>query len=94
MAARFETEMLFDFYESAAQEAGVKPVLPIAIPEGVSVQARESEDTVYYFIMNFNHEPKTIQLPDGRALTDMDGKRLFHADLDAFDVMIAKERIQ
>ncbi len=94
MAARFETEMLFDFYESAAQEAGVKPVLPIAIPEGVSVQARESEDTVYYFIMNFNHEPKTIQLPDGRALTDMDGKRLFHADLDAFDVIIAKERIQ
>lgn len=93
MAARFETEMLFDFYEQVCREAEITSVLDVKIPEGVSIQARESEDTRYYFIMNFTDKMQVIPIPQTSILCDFNGNKIDVAQLNAFDVIIAKEKI-
>lgn len=91
MAARFETEMLFDFYEKICKESGVNPVLEVNIPEGVSIQERVSEDTAYYFIMNFTDKIQSILLPENKEIKDLAGNEVHQLQLGTFDVKIVKE---
>ena len=93
MAARFETAMLFDFYETISREAGVYPVMDTVLPEGVSVTARESESAVYYFLMNFTAQEQRVDFPQGKQLTDLGGTPCGCGELSPYGVLIVKERL-
>ena len=61
------------------------------IPEGVSIQERVSEDTAYYFIMNFTDKIQSILLPENKEIKDLEGNEVHQLQLGTFDVKIVKE---
>ena len=71
LAAAAGQELLDDLYGELLPEAGVSPVLPVELPEGVSMTLREGGGERYYFFMNFTEQPQRLALPAGAAFTDL-----------------------
>ncbi len=57
-----------DFYERLTKEAGISPILPIEIPDGVEVTSRSGENADYIFFQNFNRRDMKVQLPEGEVI--------------------------
>lgn len=70
ICADMEQDFYNDFYRLLAEKAEIS--LPVAweIPEGIEVATRESEDTQYLFVQNFNAEAVRVPLAeeDGEVL--------------------------
>lgn len=60
VSADMEERFYEEFYEKAAEEAGIERTLAF-IPEGVSVSTRENDTAQYLFIQNFSRE--TVAVP-------------------------------
>ena len=58
-----EPGFYYDLLGKIAPEAGVSPALDTALPYGVTVGIRQKDTETYYFLQNFNQEPKTLELP-------------------------------
>ena len=43
------------------REHGIKPVLDIALPQGVTVQKREDERNVFYFLQNYDDAAHMVE---------------------------------
>ena len=52
MAAQFEQAFYDDFYAELIRQAGVTPVLPVALPQGVLTSSRIGEGTEFVFLQN------------------------------------------
>ena len=61
----FAEERFFsDFLISLAERLGLLPALDTTLPHGVTAAARQGKDgTVFYFVMNWNREQKSVNLP-------------------------------
>lgn len=57
-----------DFYERLTKEAGISPILPTEIPDGVEVTSRSGENADYIFFQNFNRRDMKVQLPEGEVI--------------------------
>ena len=57
-----------DFYERLTKEAGISPILPTEIPDGVEVTSRSGENADYIFFQNFNRHDVKVQLPEGEVI--------------------------
>ena len=57
-----------DLYEKLAKEAGVSPILPTEIPDGVEVTGRSGENVEYIFFQNFNRSDVKVNLPKGEVI--------------------------
>ena len=64
VCADMEAAFYDDFLGKAAKEAGVESILEY-VPEGISVNVRESEDTEYLFIQNYGKAPVAVPVPEG-----------------------------
>ncbi|MDW6004694.1 beta-galactosidase [Vibrio mangrovi] len=51
-----------DFYRGIVRYHDVKPVIPVQLPQGVSVTKRVNADQEFFFVMNFNATPVTFTL--------------------------------
>lgn len=65
-AARTENACLDAFYGCIVQELGIEMAFGGEFPLGVTVQQRYGDGETYYFVLNFNAEPKQVVLPGGR----------------------------
>lgn len=63
IAFRSYGSFLQDFYDEVMREHGIKPVLDIALPQGVTVQKREDERNVFYFLQNYDDAAHMVELP-------------------------------
>ena len=61
ICADAEQSFYDDLYQNICAEAGLKAPIPCSVPEGVEVTTRESEDTQYIFIQNYNRTD--VKLP-------------------------------
>ncbi|MCP8852247.1 beta-galactosidase [Latilactobacillus sakei] len=62
-ACRLEDDFLDDFYAKITQELGLKSQLPLKETNPtVSIQVREDKHERYYFMINFSHEPITLEV--------------------------------
>ena len=59
VAADMEYLFYHDFYEKAVKEAGITAPVEF-VPEGVSVNIRETEKTEYLFIQNFGRKAAAV----------------------------------
>lgn len=89
-----EQKFYDDFYMEVTKEAGMEPPLKTAIPDGVEVSTRESEEYEYVFIQNFNPFPikwdlnaDILEKNSGFLMGEADGK------LNAFDTVIVKRKV-
>jgi beta-galactosidase len=75
LAARPEQSLLDALLPQLARAAGVKAVLDTALPEGISVQKRESHDREFLFVLNANPYPVSFNAGGWGEidLTPMDG---------------------
>ncbi len=72
IAARTEQGFLDDFYNALTADLGIRPVLDVPLPEGVSVVQRGDGSKRFLFVMNFNPAPVQVTLdaqPYGDLLT-------------------------
>ena len=68
VCADFEQNFYTDVYKKILKEAGVKSYVHV-VPEGIEVTTRESEDTLYLIVQNFNRNSTEVNLPkDGFTL--------------------------
>ncbi len=76
MASRFEDSFLQGFYSSLIKQLGIKRVLDMELPVGVTAQMRTDGKNEYVFLMNFSEEPNSIDM--GRKKTEelLSGKTL------------------
>jgi beta-galactosidase len=65
LAARTEDRFLSDFYTELLKRIGVGNDLPTPLPEGVSLQIRESPSQRYVFLMNFTDRVQRVEVGDG-----------------------------
>lgn len=70
ICADMEQDFYNDFYRLLAEKAELSLPVVWEIPEGIEVATRESEDTQYLFVQNFNAEVVRVPLAeeDGEAL--------------------------
>lgn len=75
ICADMEQDFYNDFYRLLAEKAELSLPVVWEIPEGIEVATRESEDTQYLFVQNFNAEAVRVPLAeeDGEALV---GKKI------------------
>ncbi len=66
LATRLDEAYLSAFYQGLVETLKISPILPSALPTGVSVQLRETEKRRYLFLMNFTEADQTVQL-DGQT---------------------------
>ncbi|HZG75760.1 MAG TPA: beta-galactosidase [Paenibacillus sp.] len=71
LATRAKEPFYERFYAAVAAEAGVARVLDVALPAGVTAQARTDGEREYVFVMNFSGAPQTVALDD-RAYVDLE----------------------
>jgi beta-galactosidase len=64
LAARFDAPALSAFYQQVTTTLGIRPSLPDALPHGVSVHVRETEQRRYLFLMNFTEQEQMIKLDE------------------------------
>ncbi|WP_138296157.1 MULTISPECIES: beta-galactosidase [unclassified Clostridium] len=67
MACRLDDAFLMDFYRKLTASCGISPVLPGALPRGVSAMARTDGEREYVFLMNFSHHPQRVDVGAGGA---------------------------
>ena len=91
VAARADRTFLQDFYAALARDEGLTNCLDVDIPSGVSVQARSDGDQDYIFVMNFNEEPKQIEL--NSAYVDLLTEQTVDATvtLERYGVMVLRK---
>lgn len=93
LASRNSTLFLEKFYESIIEELKLKQTLIRTSINSVSIQTRFSNDTAYYFIMNFSSKEKTINLT--RAVQNIENGDLLSdiLELKAYQVLVCSEKI-
>lgn len=72
LAARMDNAGLADFYQRVVAALNLAPAMPIQkSTAAVSIQSRENDHAKYYFVINFSHEPATVDVtvPLADALT-------------------------
>lgn len=69
IAARLEDKALADLYAAIIKQLGVQRVIDTDLPDGVTAQLREGDNTQYVFLMNVNAHPETVNL--GSEYPDM-----------------------
>ena len=67
MACRLDEAFLMDFYRELVASSGISPVLPGALPQGVSAMVRTDGEREYAFLMNFSHHPQRVDVGAGGA---------------------------
>ena len=65
IAARTENALMDALYDSIIARHDIEMALGGEFPLGVTVQQRYGDGETYYFVMNFNDEPKQLALPGG-----------------------------
>jgi beta-galactosidase len=93
IASRNDTRFLSDFYGGLAERIGLRRVLPVDLPEGVSAVERADEKNRFVFVMNFN--PDGVEVPlGGGAYRNLlaDGAGVKNAvRLDGYGVAVLQE---
>lgn len=64
VASRNKEPFFKDFFGKLIEEAGVKPVIDAVLPKGVTAQGRTDGEHDYVFLLNFNEEEQSIELPE------------------------------
>ncbi|MBN1287596.1 MAG: beta-galactosidase [Anaerolineae bacterium] len=62
IASRSGLDFLRDFYRRVVDDLQIEPVLPAALPEGVTAQARTDGAQDFVFVMNFAPAERTVEL--------------------------------
>ena len=90
LAAKAEDAFLTDFYRQIAPQAGAAPCLDAELPAGVTVTQRETNDTEWLFLQNWNDKPATVVLRD--RLADAETERPVQGELilEGYTVRILK----
>lgn len=70
LATKGDGDFLLEFYTRIVRQSGVKRVLDIPLPAGVSVVSRKKESEAFIFVLNFNAGPATVDL-GGARYTDI-----------------------
>jgi beta-galactosidase len=65
IGADLDEKFLVQMLDLICKNAGVEPVVPDDLPHGVTVQARQSSEEKYIFVMNFNDYGVAFHLADG-----------------------------
>jgi len=63
-----------DFYGALIKQAGLERVLPVDLPDGVTVQKRTDGKREFVFVVNFSQNAVAIPL-NGEVLRDMDSDK-------------------
>lgn len=91
IAARTDIDFLEAFYHPLIEKLSLKNNVFINESEEVSIQTRISEDTQYYFVMNFSTNKHRVIL--NKPLLNVENKMMItdYLDLEVYDVYILKE---
>lgn len=73
VCADAEQDFFDDLYAKLTAEAGISPLLPGGVPDGVEVTCREKGGIRYIFIQNFSGRQEEIVLPEGTVIWGKDG---------------------
>ena len=60
IGARLDEQFHRDFYNELIKDLSLEPVFPVKHGKGVSVQARQGQESDYVFVMNFTEEVQPI----------------------------------
>lgn len=93
IASRNEQRFLDDFYYRVGTKLGLRRVLDVELPKGVSVSSRSHGKTNYTFVMNFNETIASLTLPVGEIYLELISGNKVTGDikLDPYEVMILKK---
>ena len=95
ICADAEQSFYDDLYQNICAEAGLKAPIPCSVPEGVEVTTRESEDTQYIFIQNYNRTDVKlpIRVNDYEVIFQSEGVKTGGAiTLRKFNTVVLKNR--
>lgn len=87
ICADFEEGFYRELYESILQKKGIKPLLP-ALPEGVEVTSRETEEAVYLFVQNFRRTSVSLPVPEGMEAVYGGGS----GELKSWETMVFRKK--
>lgn len=77
LAFRGDEQFHADFYGSLRQTLGLRRVLELDLPTGVTVQRRTDGERDYVFVLNVTNKAHTLTLPAAHGLTNLEtGKAL------------------
>lgn len=80
-----------DFYKNLLETLDIKNPLAMELPEGISLTTRYDENHQFYFLMNYNEEKVTLNLP--KALKNVESGAIVKGSvtLEPYDVWILQE---
>ncbi len=92
VASRNDERFLDAFYTALACRLDLPRALAADLPDGTTAQVRTDGLRRFLFLMNFNDEPRTIQLPEGQSYTDMQTDRTVTGpvEMESFDSRVLR----
>src|SRR5699024_6672917 len=95
IASRNIDQFHTDFYKKIVDEAGVKRVVDVELPEGVTAQSRTDGEYDYVFLSNYSREVKQIELSDAEYVDLVKNIKVSkQVELQPFGISLFKRKAQ
>lgn len=93
IASRNKGKFHSDFYTKLVEETGVRRVLEVELPEGVTAQSRTDGEYDYVYLFNFSEDVKNLELVDSEYTNLLEGTVVSdEIELPAFGVRLLKRK--